>query len=45
MDKNKQLTIRNSTTEFLIFTKQAGGDGINVLVADENLLLTKECAA
>jgi len=29
-DKNKKLQIRNSTTEFLVFTKQAGGDSIEV---------------
>jgi hypothetical protein len=33
MSKEKELRIRNSTAEFLIFTRQAGEDGIEVLVA------------
>lgn len=35
--KSKSLMIRNSTAEFLIFTSQAGEDGIEVRVADENV--------
>ena len=44
MKKNK-LTIRNSTAEFLIFTSQAGEDGIEVMVADENVWLTQKLIA
>jgi len=44
MSKNK-LTIRNSTAEFLIFTSQAGEDGIEVRVADENVWLTQKLIA
>jgi hypothetical protein len=33
MSKEKELQIRNSTAEFLIFTRQAGEDGIEVRVA------------
>ena len=42
MDKNKnnQLQIRNSTADFLIFTRQNGEDGIAVRVEDENMGLT-----
>ena len=36
----KKLLIRNSTAEFLIFTQQAGEDGIEVRVADETVWLT-----
>jgi len=32
MKKNEQVQVRNSTAEFLIFTYQQGGDGINVRV-------------
>ncbi len=45
MSKNKQLTIRNSTAEFLIFTSQAGEDGIEVRVEDENVWLTQKLIA
>ncbi len=34
--------IRNSTAEFLIFTSQAGSDGIEVRVEDENVWLTQK---
>jgi len=30
----KTLQIRNSTAEFLIFTKQSGGDNIDVRIQD-----------
>ncbi|MDZ4165487.1 MAG: virulence RhuM family protein [Smithellaceae bacterium] len=39
--KNK-LQIRNSTAEFLIFTRQAGEDGIEVRVAEETVWLTQK---
>ena len=38
----KKLQIRNSTAEFLIFTRQAGEDGIEVRVADETVWLTQK---
>ena len=41
----KQLIIRNSTAEFLIFTIQAGQDGIEVRVEDENIWLTQKLIA
>jgi hypothetical protein len=42
MSKEKKLQIRNSTAEFLIFTRQAGEDGIEVRVADETVWLTQK---
>jgi len=44
-DKNKKLQIRNSTAEFLVFTKQAGGDSIEVRVEDETVWLTQKLIA
>ncbi len=41
----KKLTIRNSVAEFLIFTSQAGEDGIEVRVQDENVWLTQKLIA
>ena len=41
----KKLQIRNSTAEFLIFTRQAGEDGIEVRVADETVWLTQKLMA
>lgn len=38
---DKKLQIRNSTTDFLVFTKQAGEDGIEVRVFDETVWLTQ----
>jgi len=43
--KNKELQIRNSTAEFLIFTSQKGENSIDVLVADENVWLTQDMIA
>ena len=43
--KEKRLTIRNSTAEFLIFTSQANTDGIEVRVEDENVWLTQKLIA
>lgn len=40
--KNKKLQIRNSTAEFLIFTKQAGENTIEVRVEDETVWLTQK---
>src|SRR5271165_6694463 len=42
MSKEKKLQIRNSTAEFLIFTKQAEEDGIEVRVEDETVWLTQK---
>jgi hypothetical protein len=42
MKKENKLQIRNSTAEFLIFTKQAGEDGIEVRVAEETVWLTQK---
>ena len=38
----KKLQIRNSINDFLIFTKENGGDGVDVLVADETVWLTQK---
>ena len=40
--KQKKLQIRNSTAEFLIFTKQAGESTIEVRVEDETVWLTQK---
>ena len=45
MSKDKILRIRNSTAEFLIFTRQAGEDGIEVRVAEETVWLTQKLMA
>lgn len=42
---NKKLIIRNSIAEFLIFTSQAGEEGIEVRVEDENVWLTQKLIA
>ena len=42
MSKDKPLRIRNSTAEFLIFTRQAGDEGIEVRVEDETVWLTQK---
>lgn len=43
--KEKKLQIRNSTAEFLIFTKQAGEGTIEVRVEDETVWLTQKLMA
>ncbi|MBI2441866.1 MAG: virulence RhuM family protein [Lentisphaerae bacterium] len=43
-NKNK-LQIRNSTAEFLVFTRQAGEGGIEVRVEDETVWLTQKLMA
>lgn len=43
MDKNIQ--IRNSTIDFLVFTKQNGEDGIEVRIHDEDVWLTQKSMA
>lgn len=42
MDK---LNIRNQTTDFLIFTKENGGNGIEVRIEDETIWLTQKLMA
>jgi hypothetical protein len=42
MKKENKLQIRNSTAEFLIFSRQAGEDGIEVRVAEETVWLTQK---
>ena len=44
-NKNKKLQIRNSTVEFLVFTKQAGGDSIEVRIEEETVWLTQKLIA
>ena len=39
---DKKMQIRNSTTDFLVFTKQNGEDGIEVRVHDEDVWLTQK---
>jgi hypothetical protein len=39
MKEENKLQIRNSTAEFLIFTRPAGEDGIEVRVGDETVSL------
>jgi hypothetical protein len=39
------LTIRNSTAEFLMFTSQSGENGIEVLYQDETIWLTQKMMA
>lgn len=43
--KNKNIQIRNSTAEFLVFTKQAGENTIDVLIEDETVWLTQKLLA
>jgi len=45
MSKEKKLQIRNSTAEFLIFTRQAGENSIEVRVEDETVWLTQKLMA
>jgi hypothetical protein len=45
MPKIKNLQIRNSTAEFLIFTNQSKEDGIEVRVQDETVWLTQKAMA
>lgn len=42
MSKEKNLHIRNSTAEFLIFSRQVGENSIEVRVADETVWLTQK---
>ena len=45
MKPEKKLQIRNSTAEFLIFTRQAGEDGIEVRVEGETVWLSQKLIA
>lgn len=45
MTASKDLAIRNSTAEFLIFTAQAGEDSIEVKYADETVWLSQKMIA
>ncbi|MDR1275515.1 MAG: virulence RhuM family protein [Candidatus Accumulibacter sp.] len=40
--RSRLVQIRNSTNDFLVFSKENGGDGVDVLVADENVWLTQK---
>lgn len=42
---SKNLTIRNSTAEFLIFSSQAGEGGIEIRYEDETIWLTQKLMA
>ena len=42
---DKKLQIRNSTVDFLVFTKQNSEDSIEVRVQDENVWLTQDAIA
>jgi len=44
-ENKKQLQIRNSTVDFIIFTRQDDKDGIAVRVEDENVWLRAEAMA
>jgi len=46
MNKDKEeQQIRNSTIDFLIFTRQNGENGITIRIADENVWLRAEAIA
>ena len=42
MEEGKKLQIRNSTVDFLVFTRDAGESGIEVRVQDGNVWLTQK---
>ena len=43
--KNNKLQIRNSTIDFLVFTRDAGEDGIEVRVQNQDVWLTQKAIA
>lgn len=45
MSRSKKLHLRNSTAEFLVFTTQAGENGIEVRVEDKTVWLTQKLIA
>lgn len=42
---SKELQIRNSTVDFLVFTKQNGENSISVLVENDTVWLTQDAIA
>ncbi len=42
MPESNKIQIRNAANDFLVFSKENGGDGIDVLVVDENVWLTQK---
>lgn len=42
MENENKIKIRNSTAEFLIFTKQTGEEGIEVRISEETVWLTQK---
>ena len=38
----REMQVRNSTVDFLVFTRDAGDDGINVLIENDTVWLTQE---
>lgn len=42
---DKKIQIRNSTVDFLVFTKHNGEDGIEVRIHDEDVWLTQKSMA
>ena len=40
--RENKIQIRNSVNDFLVFSKENDGDGVDVLVADENVWLTQK---
>ena len=45
VDNKNKLQIRNSTVDFLVFTKDAQEDGIEVRVQDHDVWLTQKAIA
>ena len=44
-DKTNKANIRNSTVDFLVFTKDAGADSIEVRVQNHDVWLTQKAIA
>ena len=44
-NKKNEIQIRNSTVDFLVFTRDAGEDGIEVRVQDHDVWLTQKAIA
>jgi hypothetical protein len=42
MVNNNKVQIRNTTNDFLVFSMENGGDGVDVLLADETVWLTQK---
>ena len=42
---DKKIQIRNSTVDFMVFTKDAGSDSIEVCVQDGDVWLTQKAIA